>query len=518
MMSAIANSLPKPEGFKLYVRKFRAICVMHNVPFGSRNNLPGFVQKLVEDRPLAMEFWKLIGKLSNREGGDLSDDQLLTVVVESVAGGEISLEDGELKRAIGDLRAMLAGVDIQTPGQGQVELAPFPPSETGQWQRGEAARIHAVEPSPRSPDPHGGFASGTVDEEAGHTAEPAPPLQLDEARLRLELSRLVKLYLDEIEKNRQQPGPDGAAAASMGPIANATTRRSLEEPQQNETDELTHRPTGKSRLVLESSDPAIESPYAHLKDYLPSHIPLESYSQPEGFGRAISSLLLVLALAATAFAGYRYRMLLRVEMDNLIQKVQKRDTVVSASPNAPSAPALDDTSTQQAQPQSAASQPALQGTSTQPPPNTGDGNSPAPTASIKPQPAAGGVDSSSSHKALMDHAVIQAQQASSVGITSAEEAGAVRVDPVVMEDSLLVSRVPVYPDAAKESRVQGVVVMQAIISKDGMVKHVHVVQGDSRLRGAAMESLFKRRYRPYLLNGQPVDVSTTITVDFNLDR
>jgi TonB family protein len=516
MMSAIANSLPKPEGFKLYVRKFRAICVMHNVPFGSRKDLPGFVQKLVEDRPLAMEFWKLIGKLSNREGGDLSDDQLLTVVVESVAGGEVSLEDGELKRAIGDLRAMLAGVDIQTPGQGQVELAPFPPSETGQWQSGEAARIHAVEP-PRSPDPQGGFASGTVDEEAGNAAEPAPPLQLDEARLRLELSRLVKQYLDEIEKNKQQPGSDGAAAASMGPIADATTRRSLEEPQPRETDELTHRPTAKSRLVLESSGPATESTYAHLKDYLPSHIPLESYSQPEGFGRAISSLLLVLALAATAFAGYRYRMLLRVEMDNLIQKVQKRDTVVSANPNAPPAAALDDTQQTQ-QPQSATSQPALQGTSTQPPSNTGDGNPPEPTASIKSQAAAGGVDSSSSHKALMDHAVIQAQQASSVGITSAEEAGAVRVDPVVMEDSLLVSRVPVYPDAAKESRVQGVVVMQAIISKDGTVKHVHVVQGDSRLRGAAMESLFKRRYRPYLLNGQPVDVSTTITVDFNLDR
>jgi outer membrane biosynthesis protein TonB len=60
--------------------------------------------------------------------------------------------------------------------------------------------------------------------------------------------------------------------------------------------------------------------------------------------------------------------------------------------------------------------------------------------------------------------------------------------------------------------------MQALISKDGTVKRVHVTEGDSRLRSAAEEAVYKWRYRPYVLNGQPVEVATTVTVNFNLNR
>jgi TonB family protein len=104
------------------------------------------------------------------------------------------------------------------------------------------------------------------------------------------------------------------------------------------------------------------------------------------------------------------------------------------------------------------------------------------------------------------------------GISSSELAGAVRVAPAVMETKLVDSRLPVYPDSAKIQGVEGSVVMQAIISRDGTVKRVHVIQGDSRLRNSAMEAVYKWRYRPYMVNGQPVDVATTITVDFDLDR
>jgi TonB family protein len=104
------------------------------------------------------------------------------------------------------------------------------------------------------------------------------------------------------------------------------------------------------------------------------------------------------------------------------------------------------------------------------------------------------------------------------GISSSDLAGAVRVAPAVMEAKLVASRVPAYPDSAKIQGVEGSVVMQAIISRDGTVKRVHVIQGDSRLRNAATEAVYKWRYRSYLLNGEPVDVATTITVDFDLDR
>jgi TonB family protein len=92
------------------------------------------------------------------------------------------------------------------------------------------------------------------------------------------------------------------------------------------------------------------------------------------------------------------------------------------------------------------------------------------------------------------------------------------VSPSVMDRNLIVSRVPAYPEFAKLKRVEGNVVMQALISKEGTVKRVHVTEGDSRLRSAAEEAVYKWRYRPYVLNGQPVDVATTVTVKFNLDR
>src|ERR1700731_2869494 len=100
MMSAYANSLQKPERFEIYVRKFRSICMMHGVKIGSRKELSAFMRKLLEDRHLAMDFWAFIGKLSNREGGELSDDQMLGVVVEAITDTEISQEDGGQKRTV----------------------------------------------------------------------------------------------------------------------------------------------------------------------------------------------------------------------------------------------------------------------------------------------------------------------------------------------------------------------------------------------------------------------------------
>jgi TonB family protein len=84
-----------------------------------------------------------------------------------------------------------------------------------------------------------------------------------------------------------------------------------------------------------------------------------------------------------------------------------------------------------------------------------------------------------------------------------------------MKANLVASWVPIYPEAAKQNRVAGHVVMQAIISKDGTVRSVHVTEGDSRLRAAAVEAVYRWRYRPYVVDGQPVEVATTITVDIS---
>lgn len=82
---------------------------------------------------------------------------------------------------------------------------------------------------------------------------------------------------------------------------------------------------------------------------------------------------------------------------------------------------------------------------------------------------------------------------------------------------LLVSRVePLYPAMAKTARVQGQVVLQAVISKQGTIENLRVVSGHPMLIQSAIDAVKQWRYKPYLLNGEPVEVETEVLVDFRL--
>jgi protein TonB len=75
---------------------------------------------------------------------------------------------------------------------------------------------------------------------------------------------------------------------------------------------------------------------------------------------------------------------------------------------------------------------------------------------------------------------------------------------------------PSYPPIAKSARVQGTVVIQATISKNGTIENSHAVSGPTMLRQAALDAVKTWRFRPYLLDGEPVEVETTVNVVFNL--
>lgn len=75
---------------------------------------------------------------------------------------------------------------------------------------------------------------------------------------------------------------------------------------------------------------------------------------------------------------------------------------------------------------------------------------------------------------------------------------------------------PNYPDEARLARTQGSVVLHVILGTDGAVKEVEPVSGDPVLSSAAIEAVKQWKYKPTLLNGQPVEVDTTITIEFHL--
>jgi protein TonB len=92
----------------------------------------------------------------------------------------------------------------------------------------------------------------------------------------------------------------------------------------------------------------------------------------------------------------------------------------------------------------------------------------------------------------------------------------VRVSQGVSQGLLIHKVTPQYPPLARQARIQGVVVLQAEIGKDGSIQNLHVVSGHPMLTNAALEAVKEWRYKPYYLNGEPVEVETTINVNFTL--
>ena len=86
----------------------------------------------------------------------------------------------------------------------------------------------------------------------------------------------------------------------------------------------------------------------------------------------------------------------------------------------------------------------------------------------------------------------------------------------MMEGNLIHRVQPQYPALAVMARVQGEVVLRAVIGKDGTIENVQAVSGSPLLLNAAVDAVSQWRYRPYYLNGEPVEVDTQVTVNFVL--
>ena len=92
----------------------------------------------------------------------------------------------------------------------------------------------------------------------------------------------------------------------------------------------------------------------------------------------------------------------------------------------------------------------------------------------------------------------------------------IRVSQGVTEGRLILKIEPKYPVIALTARVQGQVVLSAVISKTGEIQNLVLISGHPMLVQAAIAAVKQWRYRPYLLNGEPVEVETTVNVNFQI--
>ena len=86
-----------------------------------------------------------------------------------------------------------------------------------------------------------------------------------------------------------------------------------------------------------------------------------------------------------------------------------------------------------------------------------------------------------------------------------------------VSNGLLIRKVqPAYPPLARQARIQGQVLLQAQISKDGSIENLQLISGHPMLAPAAIEAVKQWRYKPYMLNGEPEAVDTQVVVNFTL--
>jgi protein TonB len=102
-------------------------------------------------------------------------------------------------------------------------------------------------------------------------------------------------------------------------------------------------------------------------------------------------------------------------------------------------------------------------------------------------------------------------------VRPAAPAATQHVSSGVMQGMLIYKAIPTYPAVAQATRTSGTVVLQATISRTGTIENLRVVSGPALLRQAALDAVKQWRYRPYMLNGQPVEVETAVSVEFTLD-
>jgi TonB family protein len=87
--------------------------------------------------------------------------------------------------------------------------------------------------------------------------------------------------------------------------------------------------------------------------------------------------------------------------------------------------------------------------------------------------------------------------------------------PAEVMQGLLTHKIePIYPETARQAKVQGVVILDAVIGVDGTVVDLHAISGPDELASAALEAVKWWRFQPYLINGQAVQVKTRLAVDF----
>ncbi|HEU4636579.1 MAG TPA: TonB family protein [Edaphobacter sp.] len=522
------------------VKRFRSLCDMHRIPCGGAGDLRQLLTALKQDRHFAMDFWAMVGELSARERGSLSDDEMVAMIVEGSSGKTVQELPLSEKVATAELKNLLAGIDVDAPLIEDVapESAPEPPVDRTPVKV-DLRRVEAVvNPEPRRiADP----ARASIDAAQAKTSVEEALRRLEETsrELREQLAALAVGERLRHEAASANASVTGADEFETEPVVEevagygARQRTQPEQPpivvaqQAAPLPATTPDPVPPAEPVLAPRRPLsvreeraafAAPPFSMLShrgfqprdaDDDPSiPIPLAEYAEANRRRIGAGTILLIILVAALIVGGYT---LYKGYGDDqvadakaaFLHKLGLFGTEIHdlASPS--------DHPGATPQPVPAASQ---QSAPLQPAPQRPQASAPQPAPPQQGQNTAT-VKSNTARPVAGSEVVARAAARPE---PMPMEPGAVRVAPSVMQENLLSSRVAVYPESARVRGIQGPVEVEAVVSRAGNVEYAHAVSGDPHLRAAAEEAVLRWKFKPYLVNGTPVQAVTQVRINFRL--
>lgn len=490
------------QRFANHMVEFCSLLDTNHIHHGSPGDLFEFADTLEKSNQLRIDLSALVKSIAKRESDELLLTDMMSIIAASVGGPSFVDTHTDITKPTNTLMEFLLGTGCWK----QFGAPPLPASQN--VAPSHRPPIHAEDPRPLRSSPPASPVPMT--EMTDETPKDQSALLDASSELRQTLNRLevdtlqVKLYLDSIEQrfSKIEPSPDAL------PTQTSSFPETLPQPK------TTNSAAGE---VVHPSAPAFEAElptrgravFSHLSQPHQSQTEDEDFSSPTFAyatekGRSIVPIGVFLALLAIVIASFFFihsgqrQAFLKAGLSHLktVRTLFNRvPAIVSHAPTTtlPAAPAPTST------PAAATPTPSSPAASPVPP---------IPVPPIKgivgPTPTPSSASGSASPNISSDAQPTPANPK-------------IRYIPSnVMEGHLLSAPRPEYPSLARINHIEGQVAMQATISKAGSIKTLHVIKGPASLRSAAIDAVLNWRYKPYLVDGRPTEVATTVYVDFSL--
>src|SRR5947208_4356716 len=480
---------------------------------------------------------------------DLNHSSLSVAVVEGQAGVAKAFRIGanlvltkpiNIEQSKGTLRVARG---LLRKNEAKASATPAKPAAMGQSPV-STTPIFAAPPIPASllaqPTPvatNTPFSSLEVEQEPTPAPEPAEVALLESMidATGTRPTRVKQTWAPTLKSNAEP------IAASTSSQAGAAVAPALEKPVL----ELRSAPPLASQEVITADSGARETFEAAAVP-----VPTFSYGQTSGGGvKKFKTFAMLVLMAVAAYTAWQ-----RLQLGQYLPNLKGTDRSAEAEPvkpveNSPAATPSAPPNNRTASPDLIFpdSTPAASDDSTPPPvaPRKTERNSPSETIQVdelasgpepkvtvtpKPQPLvvntkSGVIAQSKSLQPAPPALALAPSNASSEALTNIVTSAipqptfqVLRVSQGVSQGLLIKKVAPVYPQAALQVRKQGSVELIATVAKDGKISGIRVLSGDAVLAKAATDAVRQWKYRPYLLNGEPVQIETQITVSFKVPR